>query len=108
MIDVDNAASIDPLIEALAVFEGVIPSMESVLEWAKACKPVPGETFRDLPRNIRLVWKAGEIDPEQSSIFVEALCQPGPIGTLSNRPVGLDIQSGTFRATARLLKPAVF
>jgi len=107
-IDLMNVTGIDPLIEALAAFEGITPPMESVLEWAKACEPVPGETFQDLRRNICLVWAAGEIDPRQSSIFVEALCQPGLIGICSNRPVGLHLESGTFRANRSALKPAVF
>lgn len=97
-IAVDNATATDSLTEALAAFEGIIPPMESVLEWAKACEPVPG-TFRDLPRNFRMVWTAAGIDPQQSSVFVEALCVPGLIGTYSNRPVGLNLGSGTFRAT---------
>jgi hypothetical protein len=107
-IDVENVVSVAPLIEALAAFEGVIPPMERVLNWVKSCEPAPGETFGDLPRDIRLVWAAGEIDLQRSSIFVESLCQPGPIGIYTNRPVGLNIESGTFRTTRPLSKPAVF
>jgi hypothetical protein len=99
MVAVDNVRTIDALIEALAAVEGVIPPLENVLAWAKACEPVPGEAFRDLPRNYRLFWTAAGIDTQQSSIFVESLCVPGPIGTYSNRPMGLNLQSGTFRAT---------
>ena len=107
-LDVSGAVSIDTLLDAVAAFEGIIPPMASVLEWAKACEPVPGETFGDVPRAFHLVWAQGEIDRAQSNIFVEAFCRPGPIGTYSNRPVGLDLQSGTFRANRPVLKPAVF
>lgn len=94
-VDVDNAVSIDPLIEALGTFDGVIPPMESLLHWAESCEPVPGETFRDLPRTFRLTWNAAEIDPQQSYIIVDALRCPG-------------LETGMFRATKSSMKPAVF
>jgi hypothetical protein len=98
VVDVGRASTIDALVETLAAFEGVIPPMASVLEWMKAVEPVPGETFRDLPRRIHLVWTGGKIDCQQSTIVVEALCAPGPIGIHSNKPRGVNIESGTFRA----------
>jgi len=105
VLDVQDASSIGPLIDALAAFEGAIPPMESLLEWAAAVEPAPGETFRDLPRTFHLVWANDVIDYQQSSIFVGSLCSPGPIGIISNRPVGINIASGTFRAPAVVRRP---
>lgn len=95
MLDVENAGSTDPLIEALGAFDGVIPNMERVLAWADSCEPVPGDTFGDLPRTFRLTWNAGEIDPQQSYIIVNALR-------------GAGFESDMFRARKASLKPAVF
>jgi len=80
VVDVQDATSIDPLIDALATFEGAIPPMASLLEWANDV-----------------------IDYQQSSIFVGSLCSPGPIGTYTQKPMGVDLRSGTFyaRETAR-------
>jgi hypothetical protein len=100
VVDVENATTIDPLVEALASFEGSIPPMASVLDWMSAVEPVPGETFRDLPRRIHLVWANGDIDCQQSTVFVEALCTPGMIGIYSGKPRGVNIESGTFRVRA--------
>src|ERR1035438_2138617 len=99
-VDVQKVTSVDPLIDELAMFEGAIPPMQSVLDWAKSCEPVPGETFREMPRSFYLVWADGKIDYGQSRVFVEGLCSPGPIGMYSNRPMGIDVASGTFRARA--------
>lgn len=99
-VDVQKVTSVDPLIDELAMFEGAIPPMQRVLDWAKSCEPVPGETFGAIPRSFHLVWANGEIDCHQSSVFVEGLCSPGPIGIYTNRPTGIDIASGTFRARA--------
>jgi hypothetical protein len=74
--------------------------MQRLLDWAKSCEPVPGETFGAMPRSFHLVWANGEIDCQQSTVFVEGLCSPGPIGMYSNRPRGIDVASGTFRARA--------
>jgi hypothetical protein len=97
-VDIDNATTTDPLVEALAASEAIIPPMASVLEWIGAVEPVPGETFRDLPRRIHLVWANGAIDYKQSTVVVGALCAPGRIGMYSGKPMGVNIESGTFRA----------
>jgi hypothetical protein len=99
-VDVQDATSVEALVDELALFEGAIPAMQSVLDWANSCEPVPGESFGQLPRRFRLVWANGEIDREQSSIFVGELCRPGHIATYSDRPRGIDVKSGTFRAPA--------
>lgn len=99
-ISVHDATSVEALIDELAMFEGAIPPIQRVLDWAKSCEPVPGETFGEMPRSFYLVWADGEIDCQQSSVFVERLCLPGPIGTYSNRPMGINVASGTFRARA--------
>jgi hypothetical protein len=99
-IDVQDATSVEALIDELATFEGAIPPMQRLLDWAKSCEPVPGETFGAMPRSFHLVWANGEIDCQQSTVFVEGLCSPGPIGMYSNRPKGIDVASGTFRARA--------
>ena len=99
-VDVQKVTTVDPLIDELAMFEGAIPPMQRVLDWAKSCEPVPGESFGEMPRSFYLVWANGEIDYQQSSVFVEGLCLPGPIGMYSNRPMGIDVASGTFRARA--------
>lgn len=61
------------------------------------------ETFGAMPRSFHLLWANGEVDCQQSSVSVEELCSPRPIGMYSNRPLGIHIASGTFRArvTAR-------
>ena len=58
-VDVQKVTSVDPLIDELAMFEGAIPPMQRVLDWAKSCEPVPGETFREMPRSFYLVWADG-------------------------------------------------
>jgi len=99
-INVHDATSVEALIDELAMFEGAIPPMQRVLDWAKSCEPAPGETFGEMRRSFYLVWTDGEINCQQSSVFVEGLCLPGSIGTYSNRPMGIDVASGTFRARA--------
>jgi len=95
VVDVDNVTTNDGLIEALAAFEGPIPQMQETLKWLEAVEA--GRAVGDRPRRIHFVWD-GTINYQESYIFVESMCGPGPIGIYSNKPRGIDMRSGTFYA----------
>jgi chromosome segregation ATPase len=97
-VDVESATTNEALIETLAAFEGLIPQMESTLKWLEAVEF--GRPLADRPRRIHFVWASRTINYQESYIFVESMCGPGPIGIYSNKPRGIDARSGTFYAPA--------
>jgi hypothetical protein len=66
------------VLAALLKHPGIVPPLEDVQRWAEACqasalKLRPDAEFGDLPRRVYLVWNRGEIDQQQSYIFVREL-----------------------------------
>jgi len=65
---------LEPLFNALARYEGGVPSFASVLDWAAAVQRRAPE-FGELSRTFHFVWLDGEIDARESWIFCESLAR---------------------------------
>jgi hypothetical protein len=96
VIDVDGVIGIEPLLAALAAYEGETPSVEAVLDWAANVERRSGQQFENLQRRTYFVWKAGgEIDCAGSYVQVPALMKTREGVTFGTKL--LDVSSGTFK-----------
>jgi hypothetical protein len=75
------------------------PSVEEIRAWLAAVEKAANKDFGDRKRRVRLVWRNGVIDTEQSYIYVGSLAPRIVLdgyGMMANTRV--DVEKGTFRS----------
>lgn len=98
-ISLDGVTDNAEVVRAILQHPSAGPSSQAVAGWLTACAnhpTVPSRTFGNMPRNIRITWRDGQIDGDNSSVFVPALTPRRLTG--NGRDLGADVAAGTFQA----------
>jgi hypothetical protein len=105
----------DAITDEATVIAGVLrhhsegPLAEAVADWLSACADnvrVPGRSFGNLPRRVRMEWTGSVIDTAVSYVFVPGLTRKAVGRTMTNGSVNpgesefFDLPTGEFRAAA--------
>ena len=101
IIDVDDVTGNDQVVDAALGQDVIAPAVDDIRAWLAAVEKASKKDFGDRPRRVRMLWRGGKINHEDSFVFVKSLA---PVITLGG--AGLmetqryDVEAATFRAAA--------